>query len=477
VGDDELERFRREWKDEVARKVPAPAAATGTATATATGEKKGAASAAAVPGHVKAAEPVTAKDNGAVKGHGKGKSKALPRDIPRTSPAAVTAALDADLAADLSRVRLTSPHTSTSTLPQSPTRSPIKASRRLSALSTSPTKIPFPVRAPTGVHGPGADAVGIYASAVEAEQSGRLNDALRLYRTAFKLDDNVDRLYARQVARDVARAAEAVDEDELTVEDVVDPTAPPEAEYTFRRHIQVHPDHESGASRQSKLTALLSSAETADSTFMPADETLPVPLARLPAELVEPILAHLDVGAIEAFGGTCWRARALTAYAGVWRRIVRGIYRPPMLPPRLACAELARRHRGEWRTVLVEEERVRMDGCYIAVCHYVRPGAGEEWVAVTHMSESGRRASERGESEAAEPIRPESELTQSSSWTFPHPPLARRSHIPPLPPVLPRRHGHLLPDDRAPERRRPEPQPEPARQGAAFRAVAVDPER
>lgn len=34
-------------------------------------------------------------------------------------------------------------------------------------------------------------------------------------------------------------------------------------------------------------------------------------------------------------------------------------------------ADLGRKYGAEWRTVLVEEERVRMDGCYIAVCHYM----------------------------------------------------------------------------------------------------------
>ena len=56
-----------------------------------------------------------------------------------------------------------------------------------------------------------------------------------------------------------------------------------------------------------------------------------------------------------------------------------GIYRPPaILPPldsgegeKVKVMELVKRHDGEWRTVLVEEERIRMDGCYIAVSHYM----------------------------------------------------------------------------------------------------------
>ena len=81
------------------------------------------------------------------------------------------------------------------------------------------------------------------------------------------------------------------------------------------------------------------------------------------------------------------------------------IYRYPMIPKKdqttgttgsgtddgtnaataAAALELARRHDMEWRTTFLEEQRLRMDGCYISVCHYLRPGAGDEWVAVTHM--------------------------------------------------------------------------------------------
>jgi F-box protein 9 len=236
-------------------------------------------------------------------------------------------------------------------------------------------------------------AVALYARAVEAEQSGRLNDALRAYRLAFKADDNVDKLYARAMARNAAAAAAAAEveaQEAADVTAVVDPSAPAVPDYDFRREIQVHPDHGPAAGRREKGLRVLLRAAPADAAFAPADEALPLPLARLPPELLEPVLSHLDVAAIEALGATCWRARALTADAGVWRRIASAIYRPPMVPPGIGGArELARRH-GDYRTALVEEERIRLDGCYISVCHYIRPGAGEEWVAVTHMSEYSR---------------------------------------------------------------------------------------
>ncbi|CAD6572904.1 MAG: hypothetical protein TREMPRED_000685, partial [Tremellales sp. Tagirdzhanova-0007] len=62
-----------------------------------------------------------------------------------------------------------------------------------------------------------------------------------------------------------------------------------------------------------------------------------------------------------------------------------GVEGPAMVPESSSIGDLAEKHRGEWRTTLIEEDRIRMDGCYISVCHYVRPGAGDQWVAITHM--------------------------------------------------------------------------------------------
>lgn len=56
-----------------------------------------------------------------------------------------------------------------------------------------------------------------------------------------------------------------------------------------------------------------------------------------------------------------------------------------MVDEQITANDLVERHDGEWRTTFIEEERIRMDGCYISVCHYIRPGSGDEWVAVTHM--------------------------------------------------------------------------------------------
>lgn len=44
---------------------------------------------------------------------------------------------------------------------------------------------------------------------------------------------------------------------------------------------------------------------------------------------------------------------------------------------------------NDWRTTFVEQPRVRLNGAYIAACHYTRPGMHEEnvWIRVVHVVE------------------------------------------------------------------------------------------
>lgn len=205
---------------------------------------------------------------------------------------------------------------------------------------------------PSQVEDPRALAIQLYTEAVEHEQSGKLNEALILYRKAFKLDgmclmatltaDNVDRLYARQAK----------------------PTVAKKPEYTFERTIQTQPDYRSSHPHVDLGTIL---AQKTDVEFVQEE---PIPIASLPIELFEPILAKLNVTSIERFAQTCWKARALTAKSVVWRKMVERIYRGPMVQD-WTPQDLVERHAGDWRTTLIEEDRVRLDGCYIAVCHYM----------------------------------------------------------------------------------------------------------
>lgn len=77
------------------------------------------------------------------------------------------------------------------TSPQKSTKSPIAATTSLpdSTFGRSPSKTNAAEAGPSRVKArPQQTAVELYAEAVENEQSGQLNDALMLYRKAFKID-------------------------------------------------------------------------------------------------------------------------------------------------------------------------------------------------------------------------------------------------------------------------------------------------
>ncbi|KAK0551656.1 hypothetical protein OC845_002071 [Tilletia horrida] len=142
-------------------------------------------------------------------------------------------------------------------------------------------------------------------------------------------------------------------------------------------------------------------------------------------------LALPDVPSLEALGRTCTKWRILTSGAsalgaggqrwGVWRNIVRQTFMPPILPsfnPILSTLNttstvsaaktkqqqrqkqqqelilhliqsLYQIHQSDWRTLYIEQPRIRLNGCYIASCRYTRPGMSEEnvWISVVHVVE------------------------------------------------------------------------------------------
>ena len=100
------------------------------------------------------------------------------------------------------------------------------------------------------------------------------------------------------------------------------------------------------------------------------------------------VLGGADWQSLEILGRTCWKFRLLTKSPSLWREIVRETYYQPILDPALSLATLYERHHSDWRTAFINQPRVRLNGCYIAACHYARPGLSEDaWVRVIHVVE------------------------------------------------------------------------------------------
>ncbi|KAF8479810.1 hypothetical protein DFH94DRAFT_631706 [Russula ochroleuca] len=238
----------------------------------------------------------------------------------------------------------------------------------------------------SGVFRPRNDALEVYSRAVKHEQAGELDDALRLYRQAFRTDSNVDRLYHLREQR-TTRTLEALALTATTAEENVENKA---AVLVNAQSNSVVPKPPSSAphpeQQVSGLLADILAGFPIPLSFEPEDERVSLVLQRLPDELLVYILSYLGAAAIERFALVSRKARVITLDATIWRSFVETIYRPPQISPNETLDDILDKHSSDYRRVYVERPRVRLDGVYIAVCHYIRHGLSENaWVNISHL--------------------------------------------------------------------------------------------
>lgn len=136
-------------------------------------------------------------------------------------------------------------------------------------------------------------------------------------------------------------------------------------------------------------SAAAESKNAEDHNEVTSDTTkLSKPLTRKGPTGVGVILAGPDYMSIEKLARTCWKFRQLTRAWSVWKMIVYETFYPPQIPQRISINNLlTEKHRNDWRTLFIDQPRVRMNGAYIASYQYTRPGVHEEnvWVRVIHV--------------------------------------------------------------------------------------------
>jgi F-box protein 9 len=157
--------------------------------------------------------------------------------------------------------------------------------------------------------------VELYRRAVYAEEQGKLNEALALYRRAFRREPNVDKLFNRE---ELVRAPAAPssttrpDRTALSIPSDVD------AVTNQLQEINLH----TLKGRSPELEAVLT-AFPDELMFISQDEKSLSPLEALPLEVIVDILMHLahrsDTNAIERFASACRKARAVTLDPHIWR--------------------------------------------------------------------------------------------------------------------------------------------------------------
>ena len=168
------------------------------------------------------------------------------------------------------------------------------------------------------------DALEVYARAIKHEQASELDEALRLYRQAFRMDSNVDRAYDLREQR-FARALETSHGAETAM------SVRPHAENRVAGSIEPEVDdgvvhvkslslssHHPGR-HVSGLLARIVADFPLPLSFEPEDEKEPSYLQRLPDELLVYILSYLGVSTIERFARVSRKARIMTLDIIIWR--------------------------------------------------------------------------------------------------------------------------------------------------------------
>jgi len=241
------------------------------------------------------------------------------------------------------------------------------------------------------------NALRIYRQAVFHEQAGDLDEALSLYRQAFRVDSHVDRAYHReemllsiaiQQAGKKPASSSALPSDAPSTQ----PHGTNETDDVIVPFQRLSIKSQTFGTGQAVVSGTLSRlvakilGEEPTLTFKPEDEMQPVTINVLPEEILLEIIHMMDPSTIEQFARVCRKSRILTLESSIWRSLVISTYKEPQIVDVETLPEVITRYMFDYRRLFIEEPRIRMDGVYIAICHYIRPGASENhWVNITHL--------------------------------------------------------------------------------------------
>lgn len=168
-------------------------------------------------------------------------------------------------------------------------------------------------------------ALEIYEQAVLHEQRSELDSALRLYRQAFRLDENVARVYDRleyhahtrsdasHNPREAVHAATSAHVKRRSDAKIADITQ------DFNKLGLAPGTSPSAYGIATGTLAHLVASWPSNVGFEPEDETEPVCIRILPEELLVHILQYLDTAALERFAAVNKKSRILTLDPTIWR--------------------------------------------------------------------------------------------------------------------------------------------------------------
>ena len=166
-------------------------------------------------------------------------------------------------------------------------------------------------------------ALDIYRRAIACEQRSEIDEALQLYRMAFRLNDAVGKIY------------ESIEYSTMFVNDAPPKLVAPHAVSHVKRAsvdgaeqlvhavegmaVSTAPKHPAAKVTISGTLAGIIASWPTDLSFEPEEEKEPVHLRILPPEILVKILSYLNTTAIERFATVNRRARVLSLDSSLWR--------------------------------------------------------------------------------------------------------------------------------------------------------------
>ncbi|ORY95569.1 hypothetical protein BCR43DRAFT_525282 [Syncephalastrum racemosum] len=225
-------------------------------------------------------------------------------------------------------------------------------------------------------------AMDHYIVAVDKERQGKIGPALESYRTAFKMDPDIDVAYKRHYHDNGAPP----DAPPTTVDTSVNKPSD-----DFRHIVPIGSEYVS-SSRADPLDDLVRQFQSESPDYIPAVDYKPVLICKLPSEIIVQVLQQLvlhSTAPIARFALVCKNFFLLTRSQSLWRFAAEHAFRTPRMTldeSRIKQASIVKLYSGQWNRMFIERPRVRYDGVYIATCHYLRPGTSENtWNQPVHL--------------------------------------------------------------------------------------------
>lgn len=218
-------------------------------------------------------------------------------------------------------------------------------------------------------------AISLFEQAIEKEQHGLMSDAVGFYRAAFRLNEQVDRLYRQEKVPEALQklkeehgknVAHKVDEEvvkRINVDELLE----------LWEHCDAQPPDLDVEGESDELVVKINNL-----VINKSEEVSP--LIHLPGEIwvhVLGILLYTDPHLWFRFGMTCKRHAYLAfSSSALWERLCHLIYphQRHENPAKNNPLELYS-HCGTWKNVLRKNPFVKFRGCYISVVNYLTEGA------------------------------------------------------------------------------------------------------